>query len=310
MSICNRALLWVIPVLVLAGQLPGCKGKMEASRTRLTATPGKTVGAQMKHNGRSRDYYVHFPADYEENKQYPLLLALHGGFGKAERVENYTHLSEKADEEGFLVAYPQGYWRSWNAGWCCGPAKRQNIDDVGFLSALIDKLASQYPVDTKRVFVTGLSNGGFMAYRLLCERPEKVTAIAPIAASMVVKSCKPGQPGSIVHFHSYQDEHVPFYGGVGEGPSGAYKPPVDSVLNVWADINGCTVRSDTLQNNGEYDLIEWRSCNQGARIRLYVTHDGGHSWPGSSLNFPDPASGAINANDRMWDFFTDITKTR
>jgi polyhydroxybutyrate depolymerase len=299
---------WILLPALLSILAQGCKSSMDAVHSETDANPGETVAAQMEYGGKSRDYYVHFPADYKEGQQYPLLLALHGGFGKADRVENYTHLSEKADEESFIVVYPQGLRRSWNAGQCCGAAKRQNIDDVGFLSDLIDRFVGNFSVDADQVFVTGLSNGGFMAYRMLCERPDKISAIAPIAATMMVESCTAEQPGSIIHFHSYQDEHVPYNGGSGKGPSDVYKPAVDSVLNVWADINECGIRKDTVESTSEYNLMEWRSCGDNAQMKLVVTQDGGHSWPGSSLDLPDPASDAINANDRMWKFFTDITK--
>src|SRR5699024_9332442 len=120
------------------------------------------------------------------------------------QIEQYTGMSNQADAENFIVLYPKGFWRSWNAGRCCGRAKKKNIDDVGFLTALVEKIAAKYPVARNRIFATGISNGGFMAYRMLCEKPNMLTAIAPVAASMIVKSCKPGHPGSIVHIQSYQ----------------------------------------------------------------------------------------------------------
>lgn len=302
----------LVPVLALictALVLHGCQNT-ETVGSGTSVEAGETMAGQMEHGGIDREYYIHFPTGYQEDGQYPLLLAMHGGFGKAERIESYTGLSDKADEEEFIVVYPQGFWRSWNAGLCCGPAKNQNVDDIGFLSSLIDELISSYPIDGDRVFATGLSNGGFMAYHLLCERPEKLAAIAPVAASMVVESCEPEEPRSIIQFHSYRDENVPYQGGSGTGPSDVYKPPIDSVLNVWADINECSTRNDEVENTSDYDLLEWRDCDRDTKIQLYITRDGGHSWPGGSLNFPDPASSAIDANDLMWDFFTDITKAQ
>ena len=296
--LCGSACIVLLMVLILQG----CQKNL-ATGSPPASDAGKTLSGQMEYGDRSREYVIHFPKRYQADDAYPLVLALHGGFGKAENMEKYTGLSEKADKELFIVAYPQGVRRSWNAGRCCGPAHKRKIDDVGFLSALIDSLTKNYAVNTDRIFVTGLSNGGFMAYQMLCKQPEKIKAIAPVAASMVNSSCKPGMARPIVQFHSYEDDHVPYWGGSGKGPSDVYKPPLDSVFKTWSNINDCSVQQDTVQSTTELDLMEWRHCNQQAILKLYLTKDGGHSWPGGSLNFPDPASDAVNATDKMWDFF-------
>lgn len=264
---------------------------------------GETIAGEINYGNRDREYIIHFPENYSSDNSYPLVIALHGGFGKAENMENYTGLSDEADKEEFLVVYPQGVGRSWNAGRCCGPAHNRKIDDVGFLSALIDSLAEDHAVNTDRVFATGLSNGGFMAYQMLCKRPGKIRAIAPVAASMVNNACMAGVARSIIQFHSYRDEYVPYQGGSGAGPSDVYKPPLDSVFSVWSKINGCSVQRDTVKSTSGFDLVEWRDCNQQTKLQLYLTKDGGHSWPGGSLNFPDRASDAVDATAKMWDFF-------
>lgn len=261
----------------------------------------------MEYDNKSRQYFVHFPTGYTKDESYPLIMALHGGFGKAKDMEEYTGLSQKADEEGFMVVYPQGFLRSWNAGECCGAAHKRGIDDAGFLASLADSLAHNYAVDKKRVFATGLSNGGFMTFKLLCDQPETFRAIAPVEASMVTKSCTPSQPGSIVQFHSYRDDYVPYQGGSGEGPSDVYKPPVDSVLGVWADISGCNPQKVTVGVKPDYEKFAWKGCSSNTKIQLYVTNDGGHSWPGGTLTFPDSPSKAVDATDVMWNFFKDVS---
>lgn len=179
-----------------------------------------------------------------------------------------------------------------------------NIDDVGFLSALMDTLMADYSIDTNRIYATGLSNGAFMSYRLACEESNKIAAIAPVAGSMNVNICNPERKVPVIHFHSYQDDHVPLEGGVGSGPSKHYNPPLDSVLNVWSGFNNCTIHNDTLHHYTNYTHINWHDCDCGNELNLYLTQDGGHSWPeGVATATGDPVSTAINANDVMWDFF-------
>jgi len=165
----------------------------------------------------------------------------------------------------------------------------------------------QHAIDDRRVYGTGMSNGGMMCYRLAEELTYRLAAIAPVAATMTLDGpWNPSRPMPIIHFHSYLDENVPYYGGVGDGFSNHYNPPVDSVLNVWAGLNGCAVNNDTVYHqNGEYLFKTWTQCDNDADIHLYVTYDGGHSWPGGEKGsiFGDPPSEKINADDLMWDFF-------
>ena len=267
-------------------------------------------------DGRWRTFLVHLPPEYgsAQDTLFSLILAMHGGFGSAYNMENQSQLSAKADTAAnpFIVVYPEGVKspsgiRTWNAGDCCGYARDNDIDDVHFISVLIDTLLNRYAIDYRRVYATGMSNGGMMSYRLAAELTLKLAAIAPVASSMTLDGpWTPSRPMPIIHFHSYQDENVPYYGGVGNGFSDHYNPPVDSVLNVWAGLNGCTVNNDTVYHEtGEYLFKVWTQCDNDADIHLYVTYDGGHSWPGGEKGsiFGDPPSEKINADDLMWSFF-------
>jgi polyhydroxybutyrate depolymerase len=257
-----------------------------------------------------RTYLVHLPVGYAASNDYPLVVAMHGGFGSAFNLQNQSGLSAKSDQEGFIVVYPEGVKggalniRTWNAGWCCGPASETNVDDVGFIDALLDTVFNQFSVDTTRVYATGMSNGGFMSFRLACELSDRFAAIAPVASSMSISNCRPSKLMPIIHFHSYQDESIPYEGGIGTGVSDHYNPPLDSVLNVWSGHNGCTVANDTIQNDSEYTLIRWTNCECGAEVLSYITQDGGHSWPGGTQTpVGDSVSVYINATDLMWAFF-------
>ena len=258
----------------------------------------------------NRTFLLRLPSQYDASVEYPLIIAMHGGTGNAFNLENQSQLSIKAEEENFIVVYPEGLplgildIRTWNAGWCCGMASSTDIDDVGFINALIDTLLDDYSIDESRIYATGMSNGGFMSYRLACELPERIAAIAPVAATMSMVDCQPNRQVPIIHFHSYLDEAGPYLGGIGTGISSHYSPPLDSVLNAWANHNDCASRNDTIEDNSLYTKIEWNNCACNSQILQYMTYDGGHSWPGGMATpLGDPVSNNINANDLMWSFF-------
>ena len=246
---------------------------------------GYTQYDSIYNENNDRTYLLHLPTAYSGTTDLPLIIAMHGGFGNAFNIEYQSQLSIKADAEKFIVVYPEGVKsilgiRSWNAGWCCGYASNYNVDDMGFINALLDTLFSKYSIDTTRIYATGISNGGFMAYRLACELSNRIAAIAPVSASMGMTSCNPQRPVPIISFHSYLDTNVPFNGGIGSGPSGHYNPPQDSVLNAWAGMNNCAVLNDTIVNNSQYTEINWNNCDCNVEIQQFITQDGGHSWPG------------------------------
>ena len=122
----------------------------------------------------------------------------------------FCGLNEKADQEGFIAVYPNGTGRlepmlTWNGGNCCGYAQWNNVDDVGFTRALLDDLAKVVNVDAKRVFATGISNGGIMCYRLASELSDRIAAIAPVSGTMGTLTCNPKRPVSVIHFHGTED---------------------------------------------------------------------------------------------------------
>ncbi len=268
------------------------------------------------HDGVYRSFKVHLPENYSDSSgPCPLVIGLHGGGpGNAENFEKGCRFSAKADSAGFIAVYPQGTvqkvlgfpMRTWNAGLCCGNAGNQNIDDVGFLSVLIDTLVNRYNINPARVYATGISNGGMMCYRLACEVPEKIAAIAPVAATMVMeKVCVPRLPVPVIHFHSTLDQNVPFEGGYGtKGISNHYNPPVDSVLAVWGYLNGCSADWDTLHRDETYSHYVKSGCYAQGDVELYLDYESGHSWPGGDARYlPDNPSETLQATDLIWDFF-------
>lgn len=266
------------------------------------------------HDSRTRTYRVHLPAGYyDTNTNLPVLLGLHGGEGSAEQFEAQTELDSKADAENFIMVYPDGVknpnavGEAWNAGKCCGAvAAIYKIDDVGFISDLIDKIKADYRVDAKRIYATGHSNGAMMCYRLANELSTKLAAVAPNAGNFQMKTAyAPTRNVPVIHINSKLDQNVKYLGGMSTGPAGQYNPPVDSCLNVVAGLASCLQKKQVVQSFPLYTIYKWSGCTpDNFQVMLYLTEDGGHSWPGGNKGniTADPPSQAFVNNDIIWDF--------
>lgn len=259
-------------------------------------------------DGYDRTYLLHLPTGYTGETDLPLIIVMHGGFGNAYGIQAQSQLSLKANAENFIVVYPEGVEggmfniRTWNAGACCGFASNNNIDDVGFVNSLLNTLIEQYSIDTSRIYASGMSNGGLMAHRLACELSNRIAAIAPVASSISMTECTPDRPVSVIQFHSYLDTNIPHLGGVGTGPSGYDNPSQEDVMNLWANINNCNTTEDVIDDE-QYTFTKRTNCDSDTEIHHYLTHDGGHSWPGGAkTKTGDPVSIYINAGDLMWSF--------
>jgi polyhydroxybutyrate depolymerase len=260
-------------------------------------------------DGIVRNYTLNLPPGYYDSSGFSMVIALHGGGGSARQFETTSGLTDKANASGFVVVYPDGTGQieTWNAGTCCGSAVTKQIDDVKFISALIDKLVSTYKINSKKIYATGHSNGGMMCYRLACDLANKIAAIAPNSSTMVVTSpCNPSRAIPVLHMHSKLDQNVIYTGAVGGGVSRVYFPPIDSVLNVFSLKNNCSNPSQVVVSNSLYTFTKWSSCTNNVTIQYYLTSDGGHAWPGGLPGGgpdSDTPSTAINANNLLWDFF-------
>jgi len=264
---------------------------------------------------RKRRYTLHVPPSYSPKTPVPLVLNLHGGGGRSATARLQTGMDRTADRAGFIVVYPDGTGRTiwshrlltWNAGECCGPAVEKNVDDVGFISAVLDDVASLFNIDAGRIYATGLSNGAMMAYRLACELSGRIAAIGPVAATMGLKECRPTRPVSVIHFHGTADRNSPFAGGVGS--LAVVKMQHMSVMDdimFWVKVNRCSpepVEKYSLPNT----TVEIFRAGDGTEVELVRIEGMGHGWPGGremlSRELEGDVSHSINANDMMWDFF-------
>jgi polyhydroxybutyrate depolymerase len=277
-----------------------------------------------------RSYRVHIPSLTSQGAL-PVVINFHGGGGNAAGQQKYTGMDGLADQEGFIVVYPDGTGffpnrlLTWNAGFCCGYSQVQAIDDVEFILNVLDDLAGQVPVDGTRIYATGLSNGAMMAYRLALEAPDRIAAIAPVGGMLLDDIPVDAGPVPVMHIHSIDDPRAPYEGG--------YGPPfpftnarvrhfsVESGLAAWVEHNHCAA-DPTLQEvfmgepgsvNESQTAQKWvfAPCDEGVQVVLWRLSGAGHVWPGGRQGYLEsilgPGSTIIDANDEMWSFFTQFT---
>jgi polyhydroxybutyrate depolymerase len=228
----------------------------------------------------------------------PLVVDLHGLSESADKEEERSGMRLKAAEEGFVVVQPEGrsalkYWESSAAGTAV-------TGDVAFIRGVVDDVGSMFDIDPRRVYATGLSNGGGMANRLACEAADLFAAVAPVAgAHTQYNICEPGRPVPMVIFHGDADQVVP-YTGVGE-----LFPPIDAYAAGWAERNGCDPEPAESGVAADVTVRTWTECDAGADVLLYVIEGGGHGWPDSGKPTAETNSTqSISATDVIWDFFT------
>lgn len=241
------------------------------------------------------------------------MIVLHGGLGNAKAIEHNTSMDRIADSGQFLVAYPNGTGgrfafmqdkRTWNAGACCGPAQKNNVDDVQFIKMLIDDIERKYAIDTTRIYIVGLSNGAMMAYRLACEIPDKIAAIVSVSGTLSIDRCEGANNVAILEIHGDQDTNVPMGGGKGSGPSNVVFRSVPDSLDILMKTRQCQAPTHTSSGGIEKTIY---SCSRGAPVQLAVNVGGTHDWPGGSGSRRNDANGFL-ATKAAWEFVKNYSK--
>lgn len=279
------------------------------------------------HDGIERTFHIHLPAMIDENKQLPVVFALHGRGGNGESMILVTRrgFARLADNDKFIIVYPDGIEMNWNDGRMDEEVKdiahSENIDDVGYISTLIDLMIKNYKADPGRIYVTGISNGAIMAYRLACELAGKITAIAPVDGSipyMLLKECSPSRPVSVLAINNINDPLVPYEGG--EAYTHFHMTKLGQLLSVqesvgfWAKQNKCTEKPvvakepDRDPRDGtRVTRKEYGEGVEGTEVVLYSVDGGGHTWPGGFQYMPvwliGKTSRDIDACEVIWSFF-------
>ncbi len=262
--------------------------------------------AGFMYGGVQRNYILHLPTGFSASDTLPLVLNLHGLTQTGQAQSTLSKFDVIADRERFIVVHPDGLNLSWNA---ISGTYYGGVDDVGFLSALIDTINRGYHINLNRVYSTGMSNGGFMSYRLGCELSDRIAAIASVTGSMtdsMIYYCHPSRPVPVLHFHGTTDPVVNYNGGGGI-------TPVSTALQYWVNHNNCPQQGDTTQlpntnttDNCTVSKIYWDTGNEQSEVIHYRIQGGGHTWPGSGDNFFGVVGNLnmdVNASEIIWEFF-------
>lgn len=282
---------------------PSGVGTIHAAST--CKTPAHAIGSSnetITSSGLRRSFIVHLPPSYG-NRPQPLVINYHAFSFTAQHMAGYTNMGTEADNAGFIVVFPQGVDTppSWNAGLGAqGPTG--STDDIQFTRDLLHYLESNYCVDTHRIYATGFSLGGGMAYRIACTLTDQFAAIATVAGAYyhAPGGCQPARPIPILEIHGQADRFAPYTGNPAAGMAA-----VQVYLNVWLDHDRCSGAGQVFFQQGDVTGIEWTHCANGTSVVHYRVSDGDHTWPGATfdrgLGF---TTHVIDANVVIWNFFS------
>jgi polyhydroxybutyrate depolymerase len=257
--------------------------------------------------GQFRSYRLYVPAIYTGATTRPLILNLHGYTSNAQQQQLYSNFMPIADTANFLMVYPNGTYSSGQRFWNAGISPTL-VNDIEFLSALIDSIDLTYNINLNRVYSTGMSNGGFMSHTLACELSNRITAVASVTGGIFStqygSNCHPVRPVPAMQIHGTADPTVPYAGNPSQG-----MVPIDSVVKYWRVKNGCnpTATFSNVPNTNTSDgctveHYQYKNGALGSSVELYKVINGGHTWPG----FPFGGVGTnmdINASKEIWRFF-------
>jgi polyhydroxybutyrate depolymerase len=299
-------------VALFLGSASSCIPGRRAPAATAAESPG-TADYRIQVGALERTYMLHVPTirprRLGRDVAYSLVIVLHGSGASGETVRRMSEMDALADSARFLVAYPNGTTgrlgleSDWNAGECCGTAESRNVDDVAFIHDLIAHLATKMPVDRRRVYVAGFSDGGRMAYRLACTMGAEVAAVAVVSGSLVDAHCAPTRAVPIVAFHGTADTEVPYQDSSYSVPPAAPPPAameVPPAIRFWAGANRCG--SLTLVRRGPH-VTQTRFNRCAGDVVLFTIEDGLHAWPGGASDGAEPTH-EISASRELWRFFT------
>lgn len=264
----------------------------------------QTINGSMMHGGIQRDYILYVPANYTGSQAVPLLFNFHGYTSNALQQMWYGDFRPIADTAGFIIVHPEGTVDGsgnthFNVGW-----GGSSVDDVSFTSALIDELAASYNLDQERIYSTGMSNGGFMSFKLACELSNRIAAIGSVTGSMTLgsfSSCNPTHPVPVMQIHGTADATVDYNGSV-------FSQSISSVLDFWTNFNNgdATATTENVPNTSTTDgttveRITYANGDNCTEVIHYKITNGSHTWAGSAF----PSSGTnydIDASKEVWNF--------
>lgn len=289
--------LWQVSALCCVALLVSAPNHCEAKcKAGMALSPGDHM-YNLEFGGRNRVYVLHVPPGYDGKRAVPLVFDLHGFSSTGPQQLGISGFEQVADKNGFLVVAPTGYMNSWNGDIAFGSAFMAKLDDVGLMKAIRDQISEMANIDHSRVFSTGLSNGAAMSNTLGCKGADTFAGVAPVADPLDIgrDTCMPANPISVLGFHGYTDEYVPYEGGPGGGPMLPEPfPSIPDTLKAWAKIMGCTGMPEVETIEGKNKCEIYRECGGEAEVG-YCSLEGGHVlYQQSHLNIAEYA----------WKFFS------
>ena len=234
--------------------------------------------------GGDREVEPIFPEDYDVDGDHPLLLLLHGFGSNANETLAGFNIEEEASNRGVVILAPEGKTDSrddqfWNATEYCCDLDETGVDDVGYLTGLIDEAVEQYAVDPDQVFAMGISNGAMMSHRMACDRGDLLRGIASFNGTSMLEAdnCNPEDPTHIVHIHGTDDEVVPYDGN-------AVFPSAEEVVDRWVDFNDCdpdpvdgsSVNVTAAVDGDETTIDYYDNCVDGGDVEFWTMHGARH----------------------------------
>ena len=298
----------IAALAISAVLLAGCASAADANQSKVD------VGAlsdthSLTFDGVERSYVAHVPEGAAAGlpETLPVLVVLHGAGSNGARMENATGLSSLAKADNFIVVYPNGTLaadiegqQAWNADGCCGLPRRTNVDDVGFLTAVLDDVEQKFPVDQSRIYVAGFSNGGMMSYRLSCELGDRIAGIAVVSGAFNVADCDSSATTDVLIVHGTGDLTVPYRGGPTNERTAARfgqwnNASVADATQKWIARDGCSRFPQTVID-GDITVATYDECDDETKLEVITIAGGTHVWPLA------PVSG-FDASETLVHFF-------
>jgi len=314
----------------------------QSPQTQAQESQKRDAQEEVEINEHTRTYVVHLPQGYDSQQHYPVVILLHGRDQDAAEMARLTHFNEFADKDSIIAVYPNAVNGRWNFGanqlqpYRRGPYRRRGpfgpgypppgprqepgqrrpgagpAEEFPFFHRMLDRLATHYSVDTRRIYAVGLGEGGFMALRMGCNMADRIAAIATVAAAMPkTLNCIPSRPIPVLLINGTED-HIVHYDG------GRYRDGLLHLLSAedsakeWARLNRCSEKPNesklpSLQKGSKDTKVYlFDGCHENAQVALYAVKDGGHTWPGGEQYMSEKEIGktshALNANETIWSF--------